>query len=143
MGVEYAPAPLAGKGTKAGFIASNGKRVRVYSVQGFDHLLRSIALGQKEPVGKTFSVGPDTIRLLLSSGVLAVTSSSPGNESDSVTIEMTPLVHLLLRYSAIHTECPGDVMTSTGHGRTLDVKVLFHEIVANTEEQHTCTAARY
>lgn len=131
MGVEYVRAWQARN--ESGFHRFQRKKDPVYSVQGFDHLLRSIALGQKEPAGKTFSIGPDTIRLLLSTGVLAVTFSSPDNESDSVAIEITPLVHRLLREFNNPYEIPGDAMMSTGHGRTLDVKVLFHEIVANAE----------
>lgn len=80
-----------------------------------------------------FSVGPDTIQLVLSPGMVALTSVSPGNTRDSVTIELNPLVRRLLREFNNPYEIPGDVMMCAGHGRALDIRLFLHEIVASAE----------
>ncbi len=131
MGVEYVRAWQARN--ESGFHRFQRKKDPVYSVQGFDHLLRSIALGQKEPAGKSFSLGPDTIRLVLSPGTVVLTSWSPGNPGDSVTMELTPLVRRLLKESHNPYETPGELMLCTGQGRLLDVKVFLQDIVASAQ----------
>jgi hypothetical protein len=131
MGVEYVQAWQARN--ESGFHRFQRKKEPVYSVQGYDHFLRSIVLGQKEPAGKSFSVGPDTMQLVLSPRTVVLTSWSPGTPGDSVTMELAPLVRRLLKESNNPYETPGELMLCTGQGRRLDVKVFLQSIVASAE----------
>jgi hypothetical protein len=131
MGVEYVQAWQAR--TESGFHRFQRKKDSVYSVRGFDHLLRSIALGQKEPAQKNFFVGADTIQLVLSPGTLVLTSFSPGRTSESVTMELTPLVRRLLKESNNPYEIPGELMLCAGQSQVLDVKVFLYDIVASAQ----------
>jgi hypothetical protein len=135
MGVEYVQAWQAKN--EEGFHRFQRKKDPVYSVQGFDHLLRSIVLGQKEPVKKTFTVGTDTLRFALSPRMLELTSLSPDNICDTVTVELDPLVRRLLREFNNPYEIPGDVMMCTGHGRAFEVKMFVQEVVAVVESDST------
>jgi len=131
MGVDYVRAWQAK--VEDGFHRFQRREDAVYTIRGYDHLLGSIALGQKkELASKSFPLGLDTLRVALSPGAVVLTSLSRGSTRDSVAMDLAVLVRRLCREFS-NPEIPGDVMTCSGQGRALDVRMLLHDIVARTE----------
>ncbi len=131
MGVDYVRTWQAK--VEGGSHRFQSRKTQVYAIQGYDVLLHSIVLGQKEPTGKSFSVGPDSLRVSLSPGEIQITSLSPDSVRDSAAIHTGPLVRRLLLEFNNPYEIPRDAMTWTAHGQTLHFKVLIHDLVANTD----------
>jgi hypothetical protein len=108
------------------------KKDRLFEIKGFDHLFRTVALGESEPSRKSLPLSGATVRLALSNSLLSISLSCPEGREDSVALSLSPLAETLLKDFRNPYEIPGEAMTLDASGRLFHVRVYFNQLVVQT-----------
>jgi hypothetical protein len=109
---------------------------RTYQLTGFQILLRPVAVGRSDSLGKTYTTPAGTVRLALRGSALWATVEHTGTAPDSIAMPLGQISQKLLRTTRNPYGVPGDAMVSEGSGTTFRIRLYMSVLAVEAKDEN-------